>query len=85
MGFGVPLRHWFQGGLEATLRDVLLSPRALERGYFRPAVLEQLVDDHVAGRADYQNALFNLTMLELWHRLTIDPPQGGPLPVPAAH
>ena len=83
MGFGVPLEHWFRGGFGRLLRDVLLDPRALGRGLFRPEAVERLVEDHVARRADNQNPLFNLLMLELWFRLWIDPAPGSPLEAPA--
>ena len=83
MGFGVPLEHWFRGGFRSLLQEVLLDPRALGRGLFRPEAVERLVSDHAAGRADHQNPLFVLLMLELWFRLWIDPPAGSALPAPA--
>ena len=81
MGFGVPLDHWFRGNLETTLRETILSPRALERGYFDGAAVEGMVDRHVSGQIDHQYSLFNLMMLEMWHRTWIDPPQGAAIPV----
>lgn len=35
MGFGVPVDRWFRGEPREMARDVLLSRRAMERGYFR--------------------------------------------------
>jgi asparagine synthase (glutamine-hydrolysing) len=84
MGFGVPLGTWFQGRLDAHLRDVLLDPRALDRGLFKPDVVRRLLDDHARGAVDYQKELFCLLMLELWHREWIDPPQGSLLRNPHA-
>ena len=72
MGFGVPLDHWFRNELREMAHDLLLSPRALGRGYFRAAVLRRLLDEHVTGRAAWQYQLWNLLMLELWHRMFID-------------
>ena len=83
MGFGVPLEDWFRGGFKKLLREVLLDPRSLGRGLFRPAEVARLVDEHVRGRADHQNPLFTLLMLELWFRLWIDPPAGSALGVPS--
>jgi asparagine synthase (glutamine-hydrolysing) len=68
MGFGVPLDYWFRGATWIeVLRDILLSRRACERGYFRRAEVERLIDDHVAGKSDLQNQLWMLLMLEMWH------------------
>jgi asparagine synthase (glutamine-hydrolysing) len=74
MGFGVPLDHWFRGQLSELLRDTLLSQRSLERGYFRRRSVEQLVEAHISGRSNHQYQLWNLLMLELWHRVFIDAP-----------
>jgi asparagine synthase (glutamine-hydrolysing) len=74
MGFGVPLDHWFRGQLTDLLRDTLLSQRSLERGYFRRRSVEQLIDAHVSGRSNHQYQLWNLLMLELWHRVFVDAP-----------
>lgn len=68
MGFGVPVGQWFRGPLRELLYDGLLSPRSVSRGYFRPEALTQLVEAHTTGRTDHQLVLWNLLMLELWHR-----------------
>lgn len=68
MGFGVPVGQWFRGPLRDLLRDALLSPRSLERGYFREPEVRRLVDEHLERRADHSFQLWNLLMLELWHR-----------------
>jgi len=72
MGFGVPLDHWFRKDLKAMAYDLLLGPRALGRGYFRPDFVKQLLDEHVQGTRNWHYQLWNLTMLELWHRTFID-------------
>jgi asparagine synthase (glutamine-hydrolysing) len=68
MGFGVPVGQWFRGPLRGLLCDALLSPRSLERGYFREPEVRRLVDEHLERRADHSFRLWNLLMLELWHR-----------------
>jgi hypothetical protein len=52
--------------------DVLLDTTARERGYFNPAVVSRLLDEHVRGVARWHSQLWNLLMLELWHRTFID-------------
>jgi len=71
-GFGIPLDEWFRGKLKNYLRDVVLSPVALKRGYFNPFNLRRFINDHVEGRANHGYRLWALLMLELWHRVFID-------------
>ncbi|MFH1352964.1 MAG: asparagine synthase C-terminal domain-containing protein, partial [bacterium] len=71
-GFGIPLDEWFRGGLKDYLRDVVLSPAALKRGYFNSRNLRRFINDHVEGRANHGYRLWALLMLELWHRIFID-------------
>ena len=78
MGFGVPLGRWFRGELREMASDLLLSQRIAERGYFRPAAVRQLLDEHLSGRVSRQHQLFNLLMLELWHQIFIDRRPAGP-------
>lgn len=72
MGFGVPLDHWFRGQLRELTRDVLLGSRARERGLFRPATVERLVDEHQQGRFDHSYRLWSLLVLEMWFREWVD-------------
>jgi asparagine synthase (glutamine-hydrolysing) len=71
-GFGMPVASWLRGHLQGFARDTLLSEAARSRGYFQPARVQQLLDDHVAGRADHGQRLWALLVLELWHRQYVD-------------
>jgi asparagine synthase (glutamine-hydrolysing) len=84
-GFGVPLDRWFRGPLEPMLPDVLLDPRALQRGYFREAVVRRLLDEHRRGVRGWHAELWSLLVLELWHRMFVDDrPAAAPPPAPVA-
>jgi asparagine synthase (glutamine-hydrolysing) len=72
MGFGVPLDSWFRGELAGLLREILLDPLTLGRGYFRPQAIERLVLDHQSSRWDHSNRLWALLFFELWHRMYMD-------------
>ena len=72
MGFGVPLDLWMRGDWKDLLHDVLLSRRALQRGYFDAGRLRRLIDEHGAGARDRHNQLWALLMLEVWHTTFID-------------
>jgi asparagine synthase (glutamine-hydrolysing) len=71
-GFGIPVGRWFRRELRSWLEDVLRDPRTRTRGIFDQHAVDRLIDDHVSGRADHTPRLWNLMMLELWHRAYLD-------------
>jgi asparagine synthase (glutamine-hydrolysing) len=75
-GFGIPVGEWFRADLRPWLEDVLFDSRTTDRGLFRREEVERLLSDHLASRADHTPRLWNLAMLELWHRSWIDQPVG---------
>jgi asparagine synthase (glutamine-hydrolysing) len=71
-GFGVPVGRWFRTGLKDFLCDTILSPEALQRGYFREQAVRTLVGEHMSGKRDHGHRLWALLTFEIWHRLFID-------------
>jgi asparagine synthase (glutamine-hydrolysing) len=71
-GFAIPVDKWFRGHLKNYLIDTIFSKNALNRGYFEPDKLKEVVDHHLSGRNDYGQHLWGLLVLELWHRRFID-------------
>lgn len=70
-GFGVPVALWFlqDPRLETLVSDVLTDSRTRQRGYFRPAFLDHLLQLHRGQDAHfYGEILWYLVALELWHR-----------------
>src|SRR5580700_1546014 len=67
-GFAMPLVHWIRHELKELILSVLLEPRTLQRGYFDPAGVRRLLDEHFRGHRDHSAGLWRLLMLELWHR-----------------
>jgi asparagine synthase (glutamine-hydrolysing) len=72
MGFGVPVGYWLRDELRHLLQEVLLSPMALTRGFFRAEALHHLVRAHLDGTRDYSFQLWALLWLELWNREFVD-------------
>ena len=68
MGFPTPLEIMFRGELFEYAQDLLLSQRACGRGYFDRARVERLLLDHRGGRAANQREIWQLIVLEEWHR-----------------
>jgi asparagine synthase (glutamine-hydrolysing) len=80
-GFGLPISEWLRTDrrLNEMMHDLVLSPRSIQRGYFRRKALEALVECHKTDETSfYGTALWNLMVLELWHRAHLD---GEPPPI----
>lgn len=73
-GFGLPISVWMRErpAFREWLRDLLLSQRSRERGWFEPGYVAGLFERHVAGGWDYSAHLWSLAVLELWIRNNLD-------------
>jgi asparagine synthase (glutamine-hydrolysing) len=67
-GFAVPLVHWMKNELKELIMTVLLDSRTLQRGYFEPRGVHQVLEDHFYGHRDQSGRIWRLLMFELWHR-----------------
>ena len=67
-GFSLPLVHWMRHELKDGLLTLLLEPRTLQRGYFKPNAIRNLLDEHFRARRDHSGVLWMLLVFELWHR-----------------
>ncbi len=77
-GFGLPIPIWIRTDkqLNEMMHELVLSPRSIQRGYFRKKALEELIERHKTDETSfYGTILWNLMVLELWHRL--NRPLGG--------
>lgn len=72
MGFEPPIASWFRNELRDMAHDLLLSPRAVQRGYFQPCAIEAIVHEHCSGQEDRSLHLWELLMLEMWYRTFIE-------------
>jgi asparagine synthase (glutamine-hydrolysing) len=66
-GFGIPVAHWFRGPLREQMLSVLSPERIAGQGFFDPAAVSRLIDDHLKGRRDNRKQLWTLFAFELWH------------------
>jgi asparagine synthase (glutamine-hydrolysing) len=67
-GFQLPLVEWMRNEMKTKFWGILLEPRTLERGYFKPDAVRALIDEHVRGRRNRSGMLWRMLVLELWHR-----------------
>ena len=71
-GFSIPIKNWLRRELRPLLTDTLSEERVRRRGYFQPAYVQQLVQEHLAGRENHSHRLWALMMVEIWHQAYID-------------
>lgn len=74
MGFQTPLAIMFRRDMSEYLRDLLLSDKCLSRAYFVRGRIEQIIAEHVEKKRDHHKLLWQLVVLEEWHRHFIDAP-----------
>ena len=67
-GFGLPIDHWFRGGLREPAHDLLLGPDALSRTYLRADSVGAVLKIHRMGQRNYDEMIWTLLVLELWLR-----------------
>jgi asparagine synthase (glutamine-hydrolysing) len=75
-GFSIPAAAWLRGELQPFARATL-SPETLRRqGFFDPAVVTRLIDEHADGVEDRSRQLWGLLAFTLWHERHVenDPP-----------
>jgi asparagine synthase (glutamine-hydrolysing) len=65
-GFSIPAAAWLRGELEPFCREVLGAARLRDQGYFEPAAVTRLLEDHVARREDNSRQLWGLMSFSLW-------------------
>ncbi len=72
MGFPTPIRGWLRGPNLSSVEKLLLEPRSLEWGLFRPEALRRLFAEQRSGAHDHYERIWRLLNLELWRRVFID-------------
>ncbi len=72
MGFPTPWEYWLAGPQLDDIERLLLEPRSIERGLFRPDAVVQLFAEHRSRRRDHGNRIWRLLNLEIWLRACID-------------
>ncbi len=71
-GFSIPAAAWLRGELEPFARETLSADRVRSQGFFEPAVVQRVLDDHVSGREDLSRQLWGLLAFTLWHERHVE-------------
>jgi len=65
-GFGIPIAKWLCRELKELMLEMLSEERLKRQGIFNPSVVQRLVADHLARRANNRKKLWNLLIFQLW-------------------
>jgi asparagine synthase (glutamine-hydrolysing) len=71
-GFSIPAAAWLRGELEPFARETLAAETLRRQGFFEPAVVQRLLDDHVGRREDLSRQLWCLLAFTLWHERHVE-------------
>ena len=63
-GFVTPIAQWFRGPLADTARSIVSAGGLVRTGWFDPAALSRLADQHISGQRDHSRVLWQLLMLD---------------------
>ncbi len=70
-GFQIPVAQWLRGRLRPLMEDLLGAGFVEKQGFFNPAVLRRMMDDHISGRKDLRVPLWTLMVFQLWWRKNV--------------
>jgi asparagine synthase (glutamine-hydrolysing) len=71
-GFSPPDQSWFRGPTMGYIREILLSERAMSRGFFNPASIHRIVEEHTGGKVNHRLLIWSLLSFEWWNRIFFD-------------
>jgi asparagine synthase (glutamine-hydrolysing) len=71
-GFSIPAAAWLRGELEPFARETLSTENLTRQGFFRPAAVHRVLDDHVSGREDLSRQLWGLLSFTLWYERHVE-------------
>ena len=67
MGFAVPIHSWLRGPLREWAEDLLNEKNLRQYGYFNSDLIRKKWKEHLSGKKNWQNHLWNVLMFQSWN------------------
>ena len=71
-GFSIPAAAWLRGELLPFACETLSAGNLRSQGFFEPAPVARLLDEHAAGVQDWSRQLWGLLAFTLWYELHVE-------------
>jgi asparagine synthase (glutamine-hydrolysing) len=71
-GFGAPVGAWLRNDLGNLVQETLSPEQVRRRGFFDPAVVQEILASHRAENCDQTDSLLALICFEVWSRIFLD-------------
>ena len=68
MGFSIPLSEWLRGPLKSWGEELLSSNKLKCDGFFDVSSVRKLWLEHISGKHDWSNQLWNILMFQAWKK-----------------
>jgi len=81
-GFPVPYETWLRRDLKDWVHSLLLDPKTTARGYFQKSAVQRMLSDDMSS-GGFSKEIFNLIVLELWHREFLEKRKSALQPQPS--
>lgn len=66
MGFGIPMNHWLKKPLRDWAESLLNQERLENEGFFDSNLVRKYWNDHLEGKGNWQNYLWDVLMFQAW-------------------
>lgn len=66
-GFGIPVAKWVRGELKPLVLEVFNKDKIDREGFFNCHAIEEILNEHFAGKKDNRKLIWTLLIFELWY------------------
>lgn len=67
-GFSVPVGYWIKNDLKPLINEFLSEDLIRKQGYFNLSAIEQILNDHDKGIANYSSQIWSLLVFQMWYK-----------------